>query len=314
MNARMKKMARRSTLILPVNIPRFVEKAYLRGADALLLDLEDAVPPAEKDSARKLVRNSLVLAAKGGAEVYVRINKDPSWLPLDVEASVYPGLDGITLPKVESAEEVRNLETLVKKLERGRGIPPGHIKFSILIESPRGLLKAQEIAGASSRIESMAIGPEDYCLELGVEPSADGLEIFYPVSWVVTICKSAAIRPLGLLGSIGGFRDLEGFERAARRAQQLGCEGASCIHPDQVPVLNRVFSPAPEKVDFARQAVQVFEEGVKKGTASVSLEGKMVDIPVYHRAKLILERAEAIAVVEQRKAAALARSGVEREN
>src|SRR4030042_3274432 len=180
----MNRMIRRSTLILPVNIPRFVEKAYQRGADAILLDLEDAVPPAEKENARKLIKDSISLAARGGAEVGVRINKDPAWLPLDVEASVYPGLDGITLPKTESAEEVRNLEKMVEDLERKRGIQPGHIEFSILIETPRGLLNATEIATASPRIESMSIGPEDYCLELGVEPSPDGTEIFYAVSWI----------------------------------------------------------------------------------------------------------------------------------
>jgi citrate lyase subunit beta/citryl-CoA lyase len=303
----MNQIVRRSTLILPVNIPKFVEKAYQRGADAILLDLEDAVPPAEKENARKLIKNSISLAARGGAEVGVRINKDPSWLPLDVEASVYPGLDGITLPKTESAEEVRQLEALVEKLERARGIKPGHIEFSILIETPRGLLKAQEIAMASPRIESMTVGMEDYCLELGVEPSPEGLEIFYPLSWIITVCKAAGIRPMGLLGSIAEFRDLQGFEHAAARARQLGCEGASCIHPDQVPVLNRVFSPPPEKVEYARRAVEVFEEGVRRGTASVNLDGKMVDIPVYNRSKRILQRAEAIAAVERRKAEALAR-------
>jgi citrate lyase subunit beta/citryl-CoA lyase len=303
----MNRMVRRSALILPVNIPRFVEKAYQRGADAIILDLEDAVPPAEKESARKLIRDSIPLAARGGAEVGVRINKEPAWLSLDVEASVYPGLEGITLPKTESAEEVRNLENLVEKLERTRGIAPGHIHFSILIESPRGLLKAQEIAAASPRIESMSIGMEDYCLELGVEPSPDGLEIFYPVSWVVTVCKAAGIRPMGLLGSIAGFRDLQAFEQAAVRARQVGCEGASGIHPDQVAILNRVFSPSPEKVEYARRAVAAFEEGVRKGTASVNLDGKMVDIPVYNRSRLILQRAEAIAAVERRKAEALAK-------
>jgi len=305
----MKQMIRRSTLILPVNIPRFVEKAYQRGADAILLDLEDAVPPAEKANARKLVKDSIPVAARGGAEVGVRINKDTTLLPLDVEASVYPGMDCITLPKTESAEEVRNLEALVEKLERARGIKPGHIQFSILIESPRGLLKAQEIAAASPRIESMTIGMEDYCLELGVEPSPDGLEIFYPLSKVVTVCKASGIRPMGLLGSIAGFRDLPAFEQAASRARQVGCEGASCIHPDQVAVLNQVFSPPPEKVEYARRAVKAFEEGVRQGTASVNMDGKMVDIPVYNRSKLILQRAEAIAVVERRKAEALARLG-----
>lgn len=305
----MNRMVRRSTLILPVNIPRFVEKAYQRGADAVVLDLEDAVPLAEKENARKLIKESIPIAGRGGAEVGVRINKDPSMLPLDIEASVYPGLDGIILPKAESAEEVRNLEARVEKLERGRGIRPGHITFSVLVETPRGVLKAQEIAVASPRIESMSIGMEDYCLELGVEPSPDGLEIFYPLAWIVTVCKAWGIRPLGLLGSIAGFRDLQAFEQAASKARQLGCEGASCIHPDQVTVLNRVFSPPPEKVEYARHAVEVFEEGVRKGTASVNLDGKMVDLPVYNRSKLILQRAEAIAAVERRKAEALAKLG-----
>ena len=303
----MERMIRRSTLILPVNIPRFVEKAYQRGADAILLDLEDAVPLAEKENARRLVKDSLALAAKGGAEVGVRINKDPYMFLKDLEASVYPGLDGITLPKAESAEEVRNLESVIEKLERQRGMKPGHVQISILVETPKGLLKAQEIATASPRIESMFIGPEDYCLELGVEPSPDGTEIFYPLSYIVIVCKPVGIRPMGLVGSIAGFRDLEAFERSVSRARQIGCEGASCIHPDQVAVINRAYTPAQEKVEFARRTVEVFEEGLKKGTSSVNLDGKMVDIPVYNRAKLVMTRAQAIAAVEKRKAEAMAK-------
>ena len=152
----------------------------------------------------------------------------------------------------------------------------------------------------------MYIGPEDYCLELGVEPSPDGMEIFYPLSYIVIVCKPVGVRPMGLVGSIAGFRDLEAFERSVTRARQIGCEGASCIHPDQVAVINRAYTPAQEKIEFARRAVEAFEEGLKKGTASVNLDGKMVDIPVYNRAKLILTRAEAIAAVEKRKAEALA--------
>ncbi|MFC1885463.1 HpcH/HpaI aldolase/citrate lyase family protein, partial [Thermodesulfobacteriota bacterium] len=175
-----------------------------------------------------------------------------------------------------------------------------------IIESPAGLLHAAEIAGASPRIESMSIGVEDYCLELGVEPSPEGTELFFPVAQLVTVCKARGISPRGLVGSIGDFRDLEAFERSATRARQLGCEGSGCIHPAQVEVLNRVFSPPPEKVEYARRVVQAFEEGLKKGTASVNLDGKMVDIPVYNRAGVVLQRAEAIGKIEQRKAEALA--------
>jgi citrate lyase subunit beta/citryl-CoA lyase len=127
------------------------------------------------------------------------------------------------------------------------------------------------------------------------------------LSKLVTICKAQGIKPMGLLGSIGEFRDLQRFEAAASRAQQLGCEGASCIHPDQVGVLNRVFSPDPAQIEHARRVVETFEKGLNDGTASVNVDGQMVDIPVYNRACLILKRAEAIAVVERRKADTLAR-------
>jgi citrate lyase subunit beta/citryl-CoA lyase len=301
--------ARRSSLILPVNVPRFVEKAALRGSDAVVLDLEDSVPPAEKANARKLVRDALALAGRGGAEVVVRVNNESALLWDDVDAAVHPGLDGLALPKAESPEQIRELVSRIEALERKRGIEPGHVKLSLAIETPRGLLRAEAIAASTPRIATMGVGVEDYCLELGVEPSTDGVELLYAVSRVVTICKASGIQPTGLLGSIANFRDLGAFEGAAVRARQLGCEGAGCIHPDQVPVLNRVFSPDPTGVEHARRVVEGFEDGLRRGTASVSLDGKMVDIPVYKRAQVILARAGAVAETERRKAEARARLG-----
>jgi citrate lyase subunit beta/citryl-CoA lyase len=302
----MKLPIRRSTLILPVNNPRFVEKAYLRGADAIMLDLEDSIPLHEKENARKLVKSSIPIASRGGGDVFVRINKDPVLMAQDLQASVYSGLAGIVFPKTESGEEVQNLETAVEKLERDHGIE-SEIVFDLLIESPQGILNLQKIAGASKRIQSLTLGPEDYCRELGVEPSAEGIELHYPLAQIVTICKPKGIKPMGLMGSIGEFRDLGKFERSAAQARQLGCEGASCIHPDQVEVLNQIFSPDPAKVERARRVVEAFEEGVKRGTASVSVDRQMVDIPVYNRARLVLEHAEAIASLGKKKATALAR-------
>ena len=301
-------LIRRSTLILPVNIPRFVEKAYLRGADAIMLDMEDAVPLKEKDAARRLIRDSLPSVARGGAEVFVRVNNDTAMLALDLDASVHPGLDGICLPKAESPEELVRLDGELSRLERDRGIPPGRIEVAALIESPRGVVHLDAIAAASPRVRTITLGPEDYWLEIGVEPSADGLELLYALSKIVTVCKAAHIAPLGLLGSIANFRDLHTFERAAARARDVGCVGASCIHPDQVAILNRVFSPAPERVAAARKAAEAFEEGLRRGTASVNVDGAMVDTPVYVRARRILEHAAAIAASEKRRAEALARS------
>jgi citrate lyase subunit beta / citryl-CoA lyase len=300
--------ARRSSLILPVNVPRFVEKASTRDADAIVLDLEDSVPSQEKAAARKLVPPALALVGRGGAEVLVRVNNDPALLAADIEAVVHPGLDGLSIPKAESAAQVREIVARVERLERARGVPAGHVCLSLAIETPRGFLAAEEIARSSDRIATMSIGVEDFCLELGVEPSADGLELLYPVAALVTICKAVGVQPTGLVGSIAGFRDLALFEQAAQRARQLGCEGAGCIHPDQVTVLNRVFTPDPAKVEYARRVVEVFEAGVRRGTASVNLDGKMVDVPVYKRAQVIMARARLVAETEQRKADALAKN------
>ena len=300
--------ARRSSLILPVNVPRFVERAYARGADAIVLDLEDSVPAPEKASARKLVRDSFTLAGRGGPEVLVRVNNEPGLLADDIDAALHPGLDGLAIPKAESAAQIRDIVAQIDHLERARGVTAGHVRLSLAIETPRGLLAVEEIARSSDRIATMSIGVEDYCLELGVEPSADGLELLYPVARLVTVCKAVGVQPTGLVGSIAGFRDLATFEHAALRARQLGSEGAGCIHPDQVTVLNRVFTPDPARVEHARRVVEAFEDGVRRGTASVNLDGKMVDVPVYKRAQAVLARARAVEDTERRKAEALRRS------
>lgn len=301
----METRVQRSLLILPVNVPRFVEKAYLRGADAIILDLEDAVPPGEKLEARKLVKQSIELAGRGGADVFVRVNNEPALLDEDVEASVHQGLYGIFLPKVESQKDVLDLAAHIARLEHERGIQPGRTKLSLHIESPAALLRIQEIAAASRRIDSMSLGMDDYCLSLGVEPSTGGSELFFPLAMLATVCRATGLSAIGILGSVAGFRDLEGFEMAAEAGRQLGCTGAFCIHPDQVVILNRVFSPSAAKVEHARRVIETFEEGLKKGRASVTLDDRMVDTPVYKQAKLALERAEAVAAVERRKADAM---------
>jgi citrate lyase subunit beta / citryl-CoA lyase len=303
----MRTNVQRSMMILPVHVRRFVEKAYLRAADAIVLDLEDAVPPAQKDEARKLVKDSIELASRGGADVLVRVNHEPSLLFSDLDASVHPGLHGVFVPKVESAQDVEQVDNRISGLEEARGQEKGSIKLSIHIESPSGLLRIQEIAAASPRIESMSLGMDDYRLELGVEPSEDGIEIYFPLAMVVTVCKAYGIAPLGILGSVARVRDMDAFERAADRARQLGCEGAFCVHPDQVSILNRVFGPTPRDVEHARRVVAAFEEGTKAGRAAVNLDGGMVDTPIYKRAQAVLRRLEAVAEVERKKAEALAR-------
>ena len=185
--------ARRSSLILPVNQPRFVERAYTRGADAIVLDLEDSVPAAEKANARTLVKDALPLAARGGAEVSVRVNNEPELLEHDIDAAVHPGLDNLNVPKAESADQIRAIAAQVERLERARGLASGHVQFSLAVETPLGLLNARELATSSPRIRTMSVGVEDYCLALGVEPSPEGTELMYAVSYLVTICKAVVV-------------------------------------------------------------------------------------------------------------------------
>jgi citrate lyase subunit beta/citryl-CoA lyase len=295
-------------LITPVNVPRFVEKAHLRGADAILLDLEDSVPPSEKDAARGLIKDLIVPVGRGGADVLVRVNNEPSLLQDDLEASVHAGVSAIFVPKIESSDQVLELDARLSELERQRGLEQGAVKLSIHVENPRGLLRLEEMAGASSRIESMSLGTDDYCLAMGIEPSNEGTELFLPLAMLAIVCKVYGLMPMGLLGKVADFSDLAGFRGAAERARQLGAAGAFCIHPGQVGVLNQVFSPSPEKIEWAKRAVAVFEEAMTKGRASTSLDGLMVDTPVYKQALLVLERAKAIAEKESFKAAALARN------
>lgn len=298
-------MVYRSMLILPVHVPRFVEKAYQRRADAITLDLEDSVPASEKTAARAFVKDGVALAGRGGAKVLVRVNNEPELLLPDLEAAVCPGLHAIFMPKVEAPVDLVNLDSHLKELEAGRGIEAGSIRVSVHIESPLGLLHMRESIAASNRVESVSLGVDDYCLQLGVEPSQDAMELLFPFCTLITVCKAAGVSPLGILGTVAGFRDLDGFRRAAENGRQLGCDGAFCIHPDQVAILNQVFSPAPTHIDHARRVVVAFEEGLKAGRAAISLDGRMVDTPVYKQAKAVVERAEAIAAIERRKEEAL---------
>jgi citrate lyase subunit beta/citryl-CoA lyase len=305
----MNRLIRRSLLIMPIQNLRFVEKAYSRGADALMLDLEDSIPWAEKENARKMIPSVLPFVTRAGVPVLIRINNRPEHMFRDLNFSICPGVAGICLPKVESAQEIRDVELAVEVLEKESGMKPGTIFFDLMIESPLGILNLGEISSASNRTQSLTLGPEDYCRELGVEPSGEGIELVHPLAQMVTICKARSLMPTGLLGSIGEFRDLTRFEQYARRAKQIGCEGASCIHPEQVKILNQVFSPDPARVEHARRIVAAFEEGLQKGTASVTVTGQMVDIPVYQRAKTLLTQRQAIEELEQRKTEALARAG-----
>lgn len=303
---RLRTMVRRSALFVPVNVPRFVERAWTRGADALILDLEDSVPSPEKKAARARVREVMRECARGGGDIEVRINKPSALAVEDLDACVWPGLDAIHFPKAESAREVELLDRLIAEREAARGLPAGSVQLSIALETALGLHNALPIALASPRIVALSLGSEDFTLDLEVESTKAGRELLYGKMQVILVARLAGAQPLGTAASIADYGDLDAMAAAIREARAMGFMGAACIHPAQVAPLNTHFSPAAEEVARARLVVEAFEAALAEGRASVGVEGKMVDIPVAERARRLLQRAEAIAAKEARTRATLA--------
>lgn len=292
---------RRSALILPVNVPAFVERAYLRGADAIVLDLEDSVPAEEKETARKAIPSALRAAARGAVPVLVRVNHAFSDLIRDLDACVYPELDEVVLPKVETVDQVKILETLLRERELGLGLPEGRIRIDLLIESALGLERASSIVRASKRVTTVALGGEDLKRELNLSTGSDGEELLWAHGRIIMAAYAAEVAPLGFPGSIADFGDLEVLKHAVDRGRNMGYVGGYCIHPAQVQVLNEGFSPTGDQVAWARKVAEVFSLSTAAGRSSGSVEGKMVDKPVADRAKSILSRTEAIETFEAGK-------------
>jgi len=291
----------RSLLFVPANNARFVAKAHTRGADAIILDLEDSVPAVERPAARAELPESAAQVARGGADVLVRINSEPQEAAADLDAAIRPGVRALLVPKVEDGERLRTLSRDISRLEAERGIDTGSVRFVVLVESAAGLLNAEAIARADARNVAMELGSEDFALSTGMLPDVDTLEV--PKQMVLYAARAAGLMPLGILGSIADYGDLDRYRATAERSRRYGFEGAACIHPSAVPILNEVFTPARAEVEHAQRIVDAYREAEHAGSGAVSVDGKMIDVPIVERAQKLLARAEAI---RARDAAALA--------
>ncbi len=295
-------LIRRSRLIMPANEKKYVEKAHMRNADAVVLDLEDSVPASEKVATRAVLKESIPVVGRGGSDVLVRVNHTEELLAGDVEASVWPGLDGIFFPKVETGDQVRDLDRLLTDLEQKRGIPPGHVKISVIAETLKGYLNVQEITGASDRIDSLSLGTEDFATNTGMELTEDTYNAWLiPRMRIVFVARAYDKLPLNLVGSMAGFSDNVAFEKMAILSYKHGFLGSSCIHPGNVEILNRCFSPTEEAIDYSRKLIDAFERSLAAGRASAALDGKMIDYPHYEKAKQVLARSAKIDALEQKK-------------
>jgi citrate lyase subunit beta/citryl-CoA lyase len=286
--------ALRSLLNTPANRPAMVEKAAGYGADALILDLEDSVPLAEKAEARLIAREALGRSATSGLVTYIRVNAaDSGLLADDLDAIVAPGLCGIQLPKVADPSEITDVDTRLSALEAARGLPVGGIELLVSLESARGVFFAYEILAAAARVGSVMLGTaEDGDLQgdMGYLTTDDDRQLAYLRARVIL-----AARVVGLTNPIDGVfarvRDLDGLEATARRAREFGYRGKKLIHPAQIEVVHRVFTPTPAELDHAERVIATLEAALLRGEATAVVDGAMVDYAMAETARRLLERA-----------------------
>jgi citrate lyase subunit beta / citryl-CoA lyase len=285
-------MPLRSFLFAPGNHSRRVEKALTLDADAVILDLEDAVAIAEKPATRDAVVAAYTQPRTG--LLYARVNAaDTTFCHGDFTAIVRAGLDGIILPKVESAATIQTIDWLLTNLERERGLTVGGIDLVPIIETARGLRDIDAILGAGTRVKHCAFGAGDFTLDVNMIWSLAESELAYARARVVTASRAAGIEaPLDTVWV--DLQDDEGLEASTRQALALGFQGKMCIHPNQIGVVNRVFTPTNAEIDFAERVVAAFARAEKEGSAAIQLDGKFIDYPIVYRAQRTLDAMAAI--------------------
>jgi citrate lyase subunit beta/citryl-CoA lyase len=289
----------RSALYVPANVPRFIDGAHKRGGDAIIVDLEDSVPLAERPAARRDLVATAESVARGGADVIVRINRPWRQTMLDLEAAISPRVQALAVTKVDSADHIRLIAEVVSDLEAERGMAIGTTQFIAMIETPDAWFRMQDIAKADQRIVALTLGGEDFALTMGMLPTAEAL--FMPKQQLAIAARAAGILPLGFIGTVADYKDLDAFRATVRRSRRLGFRGASVIHPSQVPILNEEFSPGAEEVASAQKIVAAYEAAVAAGRGSIAVDGKMIDVPVALRAQETLAIHAAIRAREARR-------------
>lgn len=283
-------MKRRSALFMPGNNPGMLLNGGIHNADGIILDLEDAVSPDEKDAARILVKHALK-TLRYPCQVMIRINgiTTPYWRD-DLEAVVPFGPDCLVIPKCESAREMQTMDEAVSALERRAGLSAGKVRFMCLIESAVGIRNGYEIAAASPRVESLALGAADLTVDLGTQVSPGGAEVAYAMSKLLIDARAA-----GVCAYDTAYADVEnipGLIERCKYAKQLGYDGRPVISPGHVDIVNEMFSPSPAEIEAAREIVEAAEEGLRQGRGAVSLNGVMIDTPNLKRAQQVLLMAE----------------------
>jgi len=284
----------RSPQFVPANRERFVENAHTSAADVVVLDLEDSVPPAEKEAARNVLATAISSLKAAGKAVHVRVNHlDTGLTRADIMAAVRPELAGLAFPKAEGAQHIRDLDVMIREAETKNGVRPGTTILIPSIESAKGVLRCEEIALASTRLAGISLRAYDYTADLGVARRNDGRELEYARRVIVHCCIAYGLQALDT--PFGDIRDEAGLIAETEYVRSIGFRGKYVIHPSQIEPVNRIFSPGDDEGASARKIVGAFDEALARGEASVAVDGRMVDIPVAKRARDLIAFAEEIA-------------------
>ncbi|MBW1713001.1 MAG: CoA ester lyase [Deltaproteobacteria bacterium] len=291
----------RSLLYVPANSWRMITNALTEGADALILDLEDACPMAEKETARIFARDSIPMIKEQGLEVFVRVNSLSTGLTgTDLEYVVAAGLDGIMLAKTESAQDLVACDRMIAVQETAKGLEPGQTGLIALLETPRAIMNLKEMTSASPRLLALAFGSGDYSREIGAGMGVTKLSpeeyfpmILYPRSAIATAARASGILALDT-PFFGLVIDLEGLAVEAAKVKLLGFSGKQVTHPRHVGPVNKAFSPDPAEVELARQVIEAYQAASSKGLGAASMGGKMIDLSSAKRAEALLAADRAI--------------------
>ncbi len=282
----------RSLLFVPGNQPRRIEKALTLAPDAVILDLEDACPIAEKVATRAVVVEAL--RRPRTCLGYVRINALATDFSYgDLMAVVQPGVDGIMLAKVEAADQLRTVDWLIWQLERERNLPPGRIDLLPLIETAKGFGGLDEIARACGRVRRLAFGAGDFTVDMGISWSREETELVAFRSSLALASRNAGLEPPIDLAWIF-LNDPQGFARSVEWGRTLGFQGKLCIHPDHIVPIDTAFGPTAEQVARAQRIVTAFGEAEANGTAAIQVDGMLVDYPIVLQARRVLARSARI--------------------
>ena len=274
-----------------------LERARSFKADVIMVDLEDSVPPGEKAAARDLAKEWVPTLRREGQKVMVRVNSlDTGLTRPELEAVVSPDLYGISLGKVESTWNIRDVDRILSAIEPLAGVEPGSIKIVAWVETASALVDARDIGAASPRVAALAFGAEDFTNDMGIERSDTGEEVQVPRSLVPVAARAANVASLD--SPFVRFQDPDGLRADAKRSRQMGYTGKFAIHPSQIDIINETFSPSPEETAYARQIMDAWEQAEAEGRGSLAMDGRMVDVPVVKRAQNLLAFSDAIEAIE----------------